>query len=226
MFRAESERGFGERFRPHVVGRRIHEIAPEGDGAGDALDARAVDALRRAQTRRFALTRLVAREGIGRQKERQRRLRRRVDAIAKSVEPLGQRSRELSGKERIARLWRPALRAEKDSRRAIGVRRDQKRAGLRLKARSSARRAVGSGSFARRSGQSSLLTKSMAVASGDQSSSFIRFRRFLRSRRSASISTGRPHHTKGKDRSSQAAWRRRRRAAPKSANNVGIVYKT
>ena len=133
VLRAKSERSFGERLRTHVVGRRVDQISPQRDGGCDTLDARAVNLFGRAKTRRFALGRLVAREGIGRQKKRQRRLSRRLDAIAKTIKAHRQRSRELSGKKRIARLRLLSLGAEENARRAAAVRRKECGAGFRLK---------------------------------------------------------------------------------------------
>ncbi len=133
-FRRERQRRFGQSLRPHVIRRRIDEVAAQGDSGGDAFDARAVNALRGAEPRLLVLGRLVAGKRIGGEQEGERRLRRRRDARAEAIKPRRQCGRELAGKKRIARLGFFSLGAEEDARRAIDVRRDQQRSGFRLEA--------------------------------------------------------------------------------------------
>ncbi len=129
----EFERGAGKRLRPHVVGRRVDEIAPHDDGADDPREAGGVDAFGRAKPRALGLWRDITRKAIARQKEGQRRRLRVRGRAVEAIDAGRQQRRELAREERVALARSMRLDAEQHAlQRAVFAGLQQRLAGLRL----------------------------------------------------------------------------------------------
>jgi hypothetical protein len=87
-----------------VVGRRVDEVAAEGDRVGDPRGLRGIDALRRHEADALLGLRAVAGEGVAAQEPGQRRERRVRRRVREAVVALGQEADELAGQERVGPL--------------------------------------------------------------------------------------------------------------------------
>ena len=102
MTLGEFQRGGGERVRPHVIGRRVDEIAPHDDGADDPREAGRVDAFGRAKPRALGLWRDITGKAIARQKESQRRRFKVGGRVVEAIDARRQQRRELAREKRVA----------------------------------------------------------------------------------------------------------------------------
>ena len=107
-----------QRLRAKIVGRRIDEIAPEGDRPRDALDPRAVDAVGRDEARLRARSRAIAREAVEAEQEAERGEARIMRRIGEAIDAGRQKGRELAGQQRIAIARRRRLQGRTARRRA------------------------------------------------------------------------------------------------------------
>ena len=91
-----------KRVRPERVGGRVDEVASIADRSRNALDPQRVDAVGRDETglrRRIGLEPVVA---IEREKKAERREIGVLRRVSETIDPFGQRRRELAWKKRIA----------------------------------------------------------------------------------------------------------------------------
>ena len=120
--------------RPHVVRRRVDQIAPHRDRRGDPLETHGVDARRRAEPRLLRRLRAITDELVGGEEKGERRGARIVRRALESVDAARQGG-ELAGKKGIDAARARGLDAEDHARQpALGRRREKHGAGLRLEA--------------------------------------------------------------------------------------------
>jgi hypothetical protein len=143
---------FFQRLRSEIVCRRVDEIAPERHRRRDALELRAVDALRGDQPGTFVLRVFVFAEAVAREQEGERRQRAVMRFIAEAVHAFGQAPRKLPRQERIGRACVRLVERKQHARNRAIIARDQQHSPrLRLKPAcpSKSARAVGQGGFVR-----------------------------------------------------------------------------
>ena len=145
-------RGRGQLLRPHVVGRRVDEVARQHRGIRHAIDLGGVDAVRRHQPDVGAVRLAVTGEAVAAEREGERRQSCIVRCIGKAIGARRQQARQCARPERIARSGTVVLepeqhlrdrrrraRAVRDSRPAWRQRRSRWRTGVAPAAASRAR---------------------------------------------------------------------------------------
>ena len=126
-------RGF-QLIRPHVVRRRIDQVARQGDAFGNAAEVVAIDSVRHGQPHIARLALAIAGELIGAGREGQRREPRVVRRIGEAVDAGRQGVDQLAGPERVEHVA-GAFDAEQNAGElAVELRQQQQFAGLGFKA--------------------------------------------------------------------------------------------
>ena len=99
--RGEFARGLLELRRPHIVRRRVDEIARQRHPFDDALQIVAIETLRQIEIDLARLGLAVAREAVQAERESQRRKPRVVRLVGKTVNAVGQMLRQAAGEKQI-----------------------------------------------------------------------------------------------------------------------------
>ncbi len=134
MARGEFARGLLELRRPHIVRRRVDEIARQRHPFDDALQIVAVETLRQIEIDLARLGLAVAREAVQAERESQRRKPRVVRLVGEAVDAVGQMLRQPAGEKQIFGLV-GTFEPEQDSAEPAFPRQQQIAGGLRLEAR-------------------------------------------------------------------------------------------
>ena len=132
--RGQRARGCFQFRRPHVVGRRVDEIARQCDRLDDALEVFAVNALRRIELGPQRLGLAVAGEAIRPERKGKRGQPRVVRIIGKAVNAIGQLLGQPPGEKRIVRLVR-GFEPEQDAAEPVLAGQREILSGLRLETR-------------------------------------------------------------------------------------------
>ena len=128
-------RGLRQLFRPHVVGRRVDEVAREAGRFRHPRDVGGIDAVRRHQPDVGPFCLAVAAEAVAAEREGERGEARVMRRVGEAIDAGRQQAGQGAGPERVARFAGLVLEAEQHLRdRAVGRGQRQALAGLGGKA--------------------------------------------------------------------------------------------